>query len=101
MAAFTWQRTLVLPAQISYSSIFYRIGWELESGQSGGGHVAAGSAQNKARGSAFGASFEGDLLVRHPGEEVFLAFRKQFKLRQGIGLCEALCEEPVAFAGDF
>ena len=62
--------------------------------------------QNKARGSALGTSFKGDLVVSHPGEEVLLAFGKQFKLRQGDAawLCdlrEALCEEAVAVAGDF
>ena len=43
--------------------------------------------------------------VSHLGEEVLLAFGKQFKLRPGDGLavdlCEALCEEAVAVAGDF
>src|SRR5689334_2271973 len=65
----------------------------------------AGSVQNKARGSAPGASFKGDLVIRYPGEEVLLAFGKQFKLRQDHGLagdlCEALCEKAVAVAGDF
>jgi hypothetical protein len=49
---------------------------EAESGQSGGGHVAAGPAQNKAHGTALRVSFKRDLLVRHPGEEVLLAFGK-------------------------
>ncbi|SPF50404.1 hypothetical protein SBA4_4350004 [Candidatus Sulfopaludibacter sp. SbA4] len=61
--------------------------------------------QNKSRGSALGASFKGDLVVSNPSEEVLLAFGEQFKLRQGDGLagdlCEALCEEAVAVAGDF
>jgi hypothetical protein len=61
--------------------------------------------QNKARGSAFGASFKRVLVVSHPGEEVLLAFGKQFKLRQDNGLAgdlrEALREEAVAVAGDF
>src|ERR1019366_1897988 len=64
-----------------------------------------GSVRNKACGPALGASFKGDLVVSHPGEEVLLAFGKHFKLRQGDGLvvdqCEALCEEAVAVAGDF
>src|SRR5438094_341649 len=80
-----------------------------ESGQSIAGQVAAGSVQNKAHGSALGASFKGELGVSHHGEEVFLAFGKQFKLRQAgqiarpivRKLCEALCREPVAIAGDF
>jgi hypothetical protein len=77
-----------------------------ESGQAGGrGHVSAGSAQNKARGSGLGASFKGDLVVSHLSEEVLLTFGKHFKLRQADGLavdlCEALCEEAVAVAGDF
>ena len=63
----------------------------------------AGSVQ--ARGSALGASFKGELVVSHPGEEVLLAFGKQFKLRQGESLagdlCEALREEAVAVARDF
>src|ERR1700690_4163155 len=71
----------------------------------GGGQVAAGSVQNKARGSALGASFKGDLVVGPPGEEVLLAFGKHFKLKQGDGLAGglygALCEEAVAVAGDF
>ena len=65
--------------------------------------------QNKARGSAVGASFKGDLLVRYFSEEVLLAFGKQFKLRQAgqiarpivRKLYERLCEEVVAIAGDF
>jgi len=61
--------------------------------------------QYKVRGPALGASFKGELVVSHPGEEVLLAFGKQFKLRQGDGLagglCEALCQEAVAVAGDF
>jgi hypothetical protein len=65
--------------------------------------------QNKARGSAPGASFKGELVIRHPGEEVLLAFGKQFKLRQAgqiarpivRKLCEALSKESVAIAGDF
>ena len=69
----------------------------------------AGPVQNKARGSALGASFKGDLVVSHPGEEVLLAFGKQFKLRRGgriarpivRKLYEGLCEEAVAVAGDF
>ena len=43
-------------------------------------------------------------MVSHPSEEVLLAFGKQFKLRQDDSLagdlCEALCEEAVAVAGD-
>ena len=65
--------------------------------------------QNKARGSALRPSFKGDLLISHLGEEVLLAFGKQFKLRQPVRcarpivrkLYEALCEEAVAIAGDF
>jgi len=61
--------------------------------------------QNKASGSALRAGFKGDLVVRHLGEEFLLAFSKHFKLRQDDGLssdlCEALCEEAVAVAGDF
>ena len=48
---------------------------------------------------------KGDLVVRQLGEEFLLAFSKHFKLRQddalASGLCEALCEEAVAVAGDF
>ena len=78
--------------------------------QSGGGHgFAAGLVQNKALGSALGSSFKGDLFVSHPGEEVLLAFGKQFKLRRGgriarpivRKLYEGLCEEAIAVAGDF
>ena len=94
---------------ISYFIVSYQTEWKRESGQSGGGHVAASSVHNKARGSALGARFEGDLVVSHPGEEVLLAFGKQFKLWQGgriarpivRKLCEALCEETGAVAGDF
>src|SRR5690242_3861131 len=48
----------------------------LASGQSGGGHVAAGPVQNKARGPTVRAGFKGDLVVRYSGEEVLLAFGK-------------------------
>ena len=58
------------------------VSWRRDSGQSGGGHVAAGFVQNKARGSALGASFKGDLVVSYLGEEVLLAFGKKFELRQ-------------------
>jgi hypothetical protein len=45
--------------------------------------LAAGSVQNKAHGSALGASFKGELGVSHRGEEVFLAFCKD--LEPGLG----------------
>src|SRR5580765_2728594 len=85
------------------------VSWRRDSGQSGGGYVAAGFAQNKARGSALVVSFKGDLVVSHPGEEVLLAFGKKFELRQAgqiarpnvRKMCEALCEEATAIAGDF
>jgi hypothetical protein len=61
--------------------------------------------QDKARGSAVRTSFKGDLLVRHFGKEVLLAFRKHFKLGQDDGLtvelCKTLGEETVAVAADF
>lgn len=69
-----------------------------------GGHgFTAGLVQNKTRGSALGASLKGDLFVSRPGEEVLLAFGKQFKLRRGgrvarpivRKLYEGLCEEAV------
>ena len=66
-------------------------------------------AHNKALDSAVRASFKDDLSVRHPSEEVFFAFGKQFKLRQAPQiarpilrkLCETLCEEAVSVASDF
>ena len=49
--------------------------------------------QNKARRPALGARFKGDLAVSHPREEIFLAFGKQFKLRQDDGLAGDLCDK--------
>ena len=95
---------------ISHFIVSYQTEWKRESGQSGGGHgFAAALVQNKARGSAIGAGFESDLFVSHPGEELLLAFGKQFKLRRGgriarpivRKLYEGLYEEAVAVAGDF
>jgi len=84
-----------------------------ESGQPGcWGMALAGSVSSKTRSAAVGASFKSDLDVRHPGEEVLLAFGKQFKLRPASRagqiawpivrkLCEALRKETIAIAGDF
>jgi hypothetical protein len=66
--------------------------------------IVAGRSINEA--VALKASFKGDLVVSQPGEEVVLAFGKQFKLRQAdrsAGLLvrklhKGLCEEAVAIS---
>jgi len=92
------------------ANVSWQTEWKRESGQSGAGHVgAAALVQNKARGSAVGAGFKGDLFVSHPGEEVLLAFGKHFKLRRADQIArpivrklyQGLCEEAVAIAADF